>query len=126
MHANFKRYFTNVLLYILPFSRFKAHIGYGLSHEYWGNGIATRAVSTAVSQVFNDLPHVLRLQAFVQTQNKASQRVLEKVGFEREGLLRKYTYLKGEVYDVFVFSLLSSDLLPLFHIPPQSKLSSSK
>ncbi|ESQ49584.1 hypothetical protein EUTSA_v10021594mg [Eutrema salsugineum] len=103
--------------------RFKAHIGYGLSHEYWGKGIATRAVSIAVSQVFSDLPHLLRLQAFVQTQNKASQRVLDKVGFQREGLLRKYTYLKGKIYDVFVFSLLSSDhlLIPL----PQSKLSSS-
>ncbi|CAF1703411.1 hypothetical protein Bca4012_003668 [Brassica carinata] len=93
--------------------RFKAHIGYGLSHEYWGKGIATRAVSIAVPQVFNDLPHVLRLQAFVQTQNKASQRVLEKVGFQREGLLRKYSYVKGEIHDVFVYSLLSSDLLPL-------------
>ncbi|CAN7009896.1 unnamed protein product [Brassica rapa subsp. trilocularis] len=93
--------------------RFKAHIGYGLSHEYWGKGIATRAVSIAVPQVFNDLPHVLRLQAFVQTQNKASQRVLEKVGFQREGLLRKYSYVKGEIHDVFVYSLLSPDLLPL-------------
>ncbi|KAL0717661.1 hypothetical protein Bca4012_066983 [Brassica carinata] len=92
--------------------RFKAHIGYGLSHEYWGKGIATRAVSIAVPQVFSDLPHVLRLQAFVQIHNKASQRVLEKVGFEREGLLRKYSYVKGEIHDVFVYSVLSSDLLP--------------
>ncbi|XP_010485882.1 PREDICTED: uncharacterized protein LOC104764126 [Camelina sativa] len=96
--------------------RFKAHIGYGLCHEYWGKGVTTMAVSVAVSQVFNDLPHVFRLQAFVQTQNKASQRVLEKVGFQREGLLRSYTFLKGKIYDVFVYSLLSSDLLPL----PQS------
>ncbi|KAG2316165.1 hypothetical protein Bca52824_019287 [Brassica carinata] len=79
----------------------------------WGKGIATRAVSTAGPQVFSDLPHVLRLQAFVQTQNKASQRVLEKVGFQKEGLLRKYSYVKGEIHDVFVYSLLSSDLLPL-------------
>ncbi|KAJ0249721.1 GNAT domain-containing protein [Hirschfeldia incana] len=93
--------------------RFKAHIGYGLSHEDWGNGIATRAVSTAVPQVFNDLSHVLRLQAFVQTQNKASQRVLEKVGFQKEGLLRKYSNVKGEIHDVYVYSLLSSDLIPL-------------
>ncbi|CAH8361605.1 unnamed protein product [Eruca vesicaria subsp. sativa] len=93
--------------------RFKAHIGYGLSHEYWGKGIATRAVSIAVTQVFNDLPHVLRLQAFVQTQNKASQRVLEKIGFKREGLLRKYSCIKGIIHDVFVYSLLSTDLLPL-------------
>ncbi|KAG7580721.1 GNAT domain, partial [Arabidopsis suecica] len=60
-------------------NRFKAHIGYGLSHEYWGKGITTRAVSVAVSQVFNDLPHVLRLQAFVQTQNKASRGFAQEV-----------------------------------------------
>lgn len=70
-------------------------------------------MSVAVPQVFNDLPHVLRLQAFVQTQNKASRRVLEKVGFQKEGLLRKYSNVKGEIHDVFVYSLLSSDLLPL-------------
>ncbi|KAF8084492.1 hypothetical protein N665_0716s0037, partial [Sinapis alba] len=92
---------------------FKAHIGYELSHEYWGKGIATRAVSIAVPRVFSDLSHILRLQAFVQTQNKASQRVLEKVGFQREGLLRKYSYIKGAIHDVFLYSLLSSDLLPL-------------
>ncbi|EOA32068.1 hypothetical protein CARUB_v10015312mg, partial [Capsella rubella] len=80
------------------------------------NNKGTRAVSVAVSQVFNDMPHVLRLQAFVQTQNKASQRVVEKIGFQREGLLRSYTCLKGKIHHVFAYSLLSSDLLPL----PQS------
>jgi RimJ/RimL family protein N-acetyltransferase len=41
--------------------------------------------------------------------NKASQRVLEKVGFLREGVLRKYTFVKGTVKDLVVFSFLSTD-----------------
>jgi RimJ/RimL family protein N-acetyltransferase len=42
-------------------------------------------------------------------ENKASQRVLEKVGFHREGLLRKLFCLKGSIEDFYIFSFLSSD-----------------
>ena len=44
----------------------------------------------AVPQVFKDLLHLLRLQAFVAVDNKASQKVLEKAGFLKDGKLRKY------------------------------------
>lgn len=43
-------------------------------------------------------------------ENKASQRVLDKVGFQREGVLRKYLYLKGDIKYMVVYSFLSSDL----------------
>ena len=46
---------------------------------------------------------------FVDVENKASQRVLEKAGFLREGVLRKYTYLKGVVKDLVLYSFLSTD-----------------
>ncbi|KAM2118313.1 hypothetical protein EV2_010843 [Malus domestica] len=52
---------------------------------------------------------IVRLQSFVAVENKASQRVLEKVGFQREGVLRKYLYLKGDIKDMVVYSFLSSD-----------------
>lgn len=48
----------------------------------------------ALSQVFKDFPDVVRLQAFADVENKGSQRVLEKAGFQREGHLRKYSHLK--------------------------------
>lgn len=89
--------------------RCRADIGYALAAEHWGQGITTKAVKIAVSQVFKDLPDLLRLQAFTALENKASQRVLEKVGFQREGVLRKYTYLKGNVKDLVIFSFLSTD-----------------
>ncbi|PRQ24533.1 putative ribosomal-protein-alanine N-acetyltransferase [Rosa chinensis] len=87
----------------------KADIGYAISPKYWGQGIASEAVKTAVPQVFKDFPHLLRLQAFANSKNKASQRVLEKAGFQKEGLLRKYGCLKGEIIDLVVYSFLSTD-----------------
>ncbi|KAI5424187.1 hypothetical protein KIW84_030414, partial [Lathyrus oleraceus] len=53
-----------------------------------------------------------RLQAFADVDNKASQRVLEKAGFLREGVLRQYTIIKGTVKDLAVFSFLSTDEIP--------------
>lgn len=47
--------------------------------------------------------------------NKASQRVLEKAGFVREGVLRKYTCHMRNIMDLVVFSLLSTDEVP----PPE-------
>uniref|UniRef100_A0A2P2N4Q5 N-acetyltransferase domain-containing protein n=1 Tax=Rhizophora mucronata TaxID=61149 RepID=A0A2P2N4Q5_RHIMU len=63
----------------------------------------------AVSSVFKDLDDLVRLQAFVIIENKGSQRVLEKVGFLKEGLLRKYGYNKGKIEDLFIYSFLSTD-----------------
>lgn len=57
---------------------------------------------------FEDWP---RLEATVGVGNVGSERVLEKVGFKREGLLRKFVKFKGESRDVIMFSFLSSDPL---------------
>ncbi|CAI0418026.1 unnamed protein product [Linum tenue] len=91
--------------------RSRANVGYILAAEYWGQGIVTAALRIAVSTVFADLPEVVRLQALVEVEHRASQRVLEKAGFLREGLLRKYGYCKGEIRDLFIYSLLSTDQL---------------
>jgi len=87
----------------------KADIGYAIGTSYWGQGIATKVLKIAVPQVFKDFPNLLRLQAFVDVENKASQRVLEKVGFMKEGVLRKYTCIKGVVKDSVVYSFLSTE-----------------
>lgn len=87
----------------------KADVGYAVA-EYWGRGIATKALRMAVPEVFRSFPDVVRLQAFVSVENMGSQRVLEKVGFQKEGTLRKYCYIKGEIKDLIAYSFLSSDL----------------
>lgn len=90
--------------------RCRAHVGYAVSAEHWGQGIATIALKIAVSSVFKDFPDLVRLEALVEVENKGSQRVLEKVGFLKEGFLRKYGYCKGEIRDMFIYSFLSSDM----------------
>ncbi|KAK7284287.1 hypothetical protein RJT34_19031 [Clitoria ternatea] len=92
--------------------RCKADIGFAIATKHWGQGITTIALKIALSQVFKDFPDLLRLQAFADVHNKASQRVLEKAGFLREGVLRKYTYLKGNIKDLVVYSFLSTDQIP--------------
>nr|GFB42693.1 acyl-CoA N-acyltransferases (NAT) superfamily protein [Tanacetum cinerariifolium] len=87
----------------------KADIGYGLAAKYWGQGIATAAVKMAVKMVLMDFPDIVRLQAFTDVENIGSQRVLEKAGFKKERLLRKYTLLKGCIKDTLVYSFLSEE-----------------
>lgn len=85
----------------------KADLGYVLARKYWGNGIATHAVRLAVQKGFEDLD-VNRIEAFVDPTNVPSQHVLEKNGFEKEGLLRKSILQKGTVRDRFVYAILKS------------------
>ncbi|XP_027359701.1 uncharacterized protein LOC113868392 [Abrus precatorius] len=91
-------------------SREKAvELGYVIASKYWGQGIATVAVKQAVKAAFNELEELERVEALVDVQNVGSQRVLEKVGFQREGILRKYGFVKGKSTDMVMFSLLSTD-----------------
>ncbi|XP_048333851.1 uncharacterized protein LOC107407581 [Ziziphus jujuba] len=87
----------------------RAHVSYAVGAAYWGQGIVTEAMKMAISEVFKDFPDLVRLEALVEVENRGSQRVLEKVGFLKEGLLRKYGYCKGEIRDMFVYSFLSTD-----------------
>ncbi|XP_052193390.1 uncharacterized protein LOC127801907 [Diospyros lotus] len=98
--------------------RCRADIGYAVAVEQWGRGIATEAVKMAVSQAFQDLPDLVRLQAFVDVENRASKRVLEKAGFLREGHLRKYSYHRGDLKDVLVYSILPKDINRHFNSTP--------
>lgn len=91
--------------------RCRAEIGYAVASEYWGKGVATLAVKMAAEAVFAEWEQLERLQAVVDVENPASQRVMEKAGFKREGILRKYYLLKGKARDAVIFSLLSTDLI---------------
>ncbi|XP_051125691.1 uncharacterized protein LOC127247745 [Andrographis paniculata] len=100
-------------LSVSPFrgeDRCRAELGYVVASDYWGKGIATRAVQMAANAVFVEWTHLERLEAVVAVENPASQRVLEKVGFRREGILRKYYLLKGKPKDVVMFSLISTEM----------------
>lgn len=87
----------------------RGELGYVVAADYWGKGIATKAVKMVANTIFDEWPHLERLEALVAVDNVGSQRVLEKAGFKREGVLRKYLILKGRTRDCVIFSLLSTD-----------------
>lgn len=88
--------------------RCRAHVSYALAAEVWGRGIATTALKVAIPAALEEFREVQRVEALVETENRGSQRVLEKVGFEREGLLRQYGSCKGEIRDMFMYAFFSS------------------
>ncbi|GKE91689.1 acyl-CoA N-acyltransferases superfamily protein [Tanacetum coccineum] len=89
----------------------KAEIGYSLARRYWGQGIMTQALKMSVKMVLKDFPEIVRLEAFADVENIASQRVLEKAGFKKEGLLRKNSFINGSFVDEFIYSFLNPDVL---------------
>ncbi|XP_049387591.1 uncharacterized protein LOC125851886 [Solanum stenotomum] len=89
----------------------KGEIKYVLSSKYWGRGIATKAVKMMAATIFVDWPQLARLEGKVDIENIGSQRVLEKAGFTKEVVFRKYYFFKGKLSDLVIFSLLPTDQL---------------
>jgi [ribosomal protein S5]-alanine N-acetyltransferase len=82
------------------------NIGYFVSHEHNGRGLATRAVAEVVEFAFGEA-ELHRLEAGTLPDNVASQRVLEKNGFARFGLAHKLLQIDGEWRDHVLFELVN-------------------
>ena len=80
-------------------------LGYWITSAEWGNGYATAAVRLVSAYAF-DHRRLHKVAADVYSHNPASARVLEKVGFEREGVHRQEAYVKGAYRDVLRYGLL--------------------
>jgi ribosomal-protein-alanine N-acetyltransferase len=74
-----------------------AYLGYGIDRAHAGRGIATEAVGQVVEVAWDHGLH--RVQAAVSVDNPGSKRVLDKVGFRREGLALRYLRLAGQWTD---------------------------
>lgn len=85
-----------------------AEIGYDITSQYWGEGYATEVARTIVEFAWQALK-LNRIEADVMQGNIASMRVLEKLGFQREGILRQRVNKGGKYFDVYLFSLLRDD-----------------
>jgi RimJ/RimL family protein N-acetyltransferase len=85
-----------------------ASMGYCLDDVAWGRGYATEAGRAVLQWAFDTLD-LNRVQAECDTRNTASARVLEKLGFVREGTLREDCVVDGEVSDSWVYGLLRRD-----------------
>jgi RimJ/RimL family protein N-acetyltransferase len=80
-------------------------LGYCYDDAVWGYGIATEAARALLEWGFSVLD-LHRVQSEVDTRNPASARVLEKLGFQREGTLREDCVVDGEVSDSWVYGHL--------------------
>ena len=79
-----------------------ASLGYCLTEAAWGLGYATEAAGALLQWAFDTLD-LNRVQAEADTRNAASARVLEKLGFVREGTLREDCVVDGVVSDSWVY-----------------------
>ncbi len=87
---------------------YSAEIGFWIGEQYWGQGLMTKAVSWMVNYCFEE--HGLkRIFADVMEYNTASQKVLQKCGFELEGIFRKNIYKNDNFYDQFVYARLNDN-----------------
>ena len=83
-------------------------IGYWVDGARTGRGLATRAVGEILAFAFGELG-LHRVEAATLVDNLPSQRVLEKNGFERIGLARRFLHIRGDWRDFFLFQRLADD-----------------
>jgi RimJ/RimL family protein N-acetyltransferase len=88
-----------------------ASMGYCFEEAAWGHGYATEAARALLQWAFDTL-QLNRVQAETNTRNAASARVLEKLGFVREGTLREDCVVNGEVSDSWVYGLIRREWQP--------------
>lgn len=105
-------------LNIVP-QHYRSETGFELSKEYWGKGIANEAFEVVLKYGFEQM-NLQRIQALIEPANLSSQKLVERNGFIKEGLLRKYEFTCGKFDDLLMYSLLRQD----FYINTKIKESS--
>ena len=87
----------------------KVEIGYWLGKMYWNQGIASEAVKLALGYAFVTL-RMKRVYAHVFPGNVASERLLCRLGFKREGTERASRFRRGRWMDCILYAILREDL----------------
>ncbi len=86
----------------------RAELGFALGSAHWGHGYMSEALRRLVDFAFGEL-HLHRLEADVDPRNAASIRMMERLGFEREGYLRQRWIVGDEISDSVFYGLLRED-----------------
>lgn len=85
-----------------------SEVGYALSSDYQRRGIMIDALADLIDEVFQRTV-LERIEARCAIDNLASQKVLDRLGFQREGRLRGYFKLRGARVDNYLYALLRRD-----------------
>jgi RimJ/RimL family protein N-acetyltransferase len=97
-----------VYFYVLHVAGKQLEIGYSLAPNERGKDYCTEAVNLMVDYLFLSKEN-MRIQAQTSSKNIASQRVLEKAGFKKEGTLRKSFFMRGRCVDALLYSILREE-----------------
>jgi RimJ/RimL family protein N-acetyltransferase len=95
-------------LFNLHKANMRAEIGYCLRSAFWGQGYMGEALSALIDHSFRVLL-LRRLEADVDPKNASSLRILGRMGFQREGLLRERWNVGGEIQDSVLLGLLARE-----------------
>ncbi len=101
---------TNKIIGTIGFNQYsethkKLEVSYDLDHNFWGRGIISRTLNQIINLVLNEMD-AIRIQATVACYNERSIKVLERLGFAQEGLMRNYCILEGKPVDYFMYAKL--------------------
>jgi ribosomal-protein-alanine N-acetyltransferase len=98
---------TCTLFHFEPRHR-RAELGYSLHPDLWGRGLAREATTLLLDWAFPALG-LHRIEADIDPRNDGSRRLLLRLGFRSEGLLRERYFVGDDVSDTELFGLLASD-----------------
>lgn len=86
----------------------KAEIGYGLLPDYWGKGIMSEVGEKLVDFGFNDIK-LHKIYRRITPGHKASIRILEKLGFNKEGEFKDDEFAQNKYFDTAYYSLINNE-----------------
>lgn len=86
----------------------RAEVGYALRSDHWGRGLASEAATLAIDWALQALD-LHRIEADIDPRNDASRRLLERLGFRSEGVLRERSFVGDDATDSQLFGVLASE-----------------
>jgi ribosomal-protein-alanine N-acetyltransferase len=110
-----------VTLFSLSLEQGRAETGYSLHPDFQGRGLAREGLSLALGHAFDAL-QLRRIEADVDPRNLPSCRLVEGLGFRREGLLRARWKVAGELCDSALYGLLAEDFARESTVRSEAKL----
>ena len=110
-----------ITLQVVTWEHGLAELGYSLTSREQGKGLMPQALRLLLTDIFSGTS-LRRLEARCAVENVSSQKVLERLGFVREGRLRELFELRGRAVDNYLYALLRADWFRL--APPSRRVSS--
>ncbi len=98
----------NICLFRFNTEASRAEIGYMINEENSGQGLMTEAVQLVVQYGFKQM-QLNAIEALIAYRNIASIKVIEKAGFQKDGLLRDYIFFNNKYVDMHYYSLLAKE-----------------